>query len=93
MLCLLGVSGGARSISIDVNEFNNRLVMGNRLVFGSVNASLVDFRSGVGHMQLINQRWPRVLESMVTKRTRFGRYQQAFERQPEDIKVVIEMDS
>ena len=93
VLCLVGVSGGTRSIDMDANDFNNSLVMGNRLVFGSVNAGPVDFQSGVGHIQLISRRWPGVLQSMVTKRLQFSQYKAAFQRQPDDIKVVIEMDS
>ena len=93
LLCLLGVSGGSLSVPVDANRFNNDLVLGNRLVFGSVNASLVDFRSGVGHMQQVSQQWPGALETMMTRRTAFGQFQSAFERQPGDIKVTIEMDS
>ena len=46
VMCLLGVSGDAHQISIDAGEFNNGLVLGNRLMFGSVNANVVDFRAG-----------------------------------------------
>ena len=91
LLCLLGVSGGSHQIPIDSNEFNNNLVLGNRLVFGSVNAGLVDFRSGVGHMREINQRWPGALETLITRRTSLHGFQAAFDRTPEDIKVVIEL--
>lgn len=90
LVCLVGVSGGSHTVSVDANEFNNRFVLGNRLVFGSVNANLVDFRSGVGHMQQISRQWPGALETMLTRRTSFSQFQSAFERQPEDIKVVIE---
>lgn len=92
VMCLLGVSGGAHQISMEATEFNNSLVLGNRLMFGSVNANVVDFRSGVGHIQDIIQRWPGALESMITRRVGFTDYDRAFDRGPEDIKVVIEMD-
>ena len=93
LLCLVGVSGHSGDVPVDASEFNNSLVLGNRLVFGSVNAGLMDFRSGVGHMQQIDQRWPGALETMMTRRAPFSQYQSAFERYREDIKVVIEMDS
>ena len=93
VMCLLGVSGVAPQISIDAREFNNSLVLGNRLMFGSVNANVVDFRSGVGHIQDIIQRWPGALESMITRRVGITEYDRAFDRGPDDIKVVIEMDS
>ena len=93
VLCLLGVSGARNSISIDTSEFNNQLVLGNRLVFGSVNANLVDFKSGVGHLGDIEQQWPGILGSMLTRRIPINEFPHAFERQPDDIKVVIEMES
>ena len=93
VLCLLGVSGASNSISIDASEFNNQLVLGNRLVFGSVNANLVDFKSGVGHLGEIERQWPGILGSMLTRRIPINEFQNAFEGQPDDIKVVIEMES
>ena len=93
VVCLLGVSGGRGDVTLESVAFNNNLVLGNRLIFGSVNASFEDFQSGVGHLQEISQRWPGVLEAMLTRRTALSHFQEAFHRQPEDIKVVIEIDS
>lgn len=93
LLCLVGVSGGSNAVTVDANEFNNNFVLGNRLMFGSVNANLVDFRSGVDHIKQIKEQWPGTLEKMMTRRTSFSQFHSAFERQPGDIKVVIEMDS
>ena len=93
LVCLLGVAGGSQEISVDAMEFNNRMVLGNRLVFGSVNASLGDFRSGAEHLQEINQQWPGTLERMLTRRASLGEFPAAFDRQPDDIKVLIEMDA
>ena len=93
LVCLLGVAGGSQEISVDAMEFNNRMVLGNRLMFGSVNASLVDFQGGAEHLQEINQLWPGTLERMITRRASLGEFPAAFERQPDDIKVVFEMES
>ena len=91
--CLLGVAGGNQEISVDAMEFNNRMVLGNRLVFGSVNASLADFQSGAEHLQQITQQWPGTLERMLTRRASLDEFPAAFDRQPDDIKVVIEMEA
>ncbi len=93
LVCLLGVAGGSQEISVNAMEFNNRMVLGNRLVFGSVNASLADFQSGAEHLQQINQQWPGTLERMLTRRASLHEFPAAFDRQPDDIKVVIEMDA
>ncbi len=65
----------------------------NELIFGSVNASLVDFQSGSEHLQQISQQWPGALQRMVTRRVSLAEFPAAFDRQPDDIKVVFEMDS
>ena len=93
LVCLLGVSGGNREVTVESVAFNNNLVLGNRLIFGSVNASLEDFQSGVAHLQEISRRWPGVLEAVLTRRTAMSEFHAAFNRQPGDIKVVIEVDS
>ncbi len=92
VVCLLGVSGPRQTISLDAGEFNNRMVLGNQLMFGSVNANLIDFKSGVTHLGDIERQWPGALESMLSRRISFAQYRQAFERRPDDIKVVIEVD-
>ena len=92
LMCLLSVTGGSHNISVDSNEFNNTLVLGNRMMFGSVNASLADFRSGVEHLQRIKEHWPGALEALITKRTSFDEFHLAFDRQPEEIKSVIEFE-
>jgi threonine dehydrogenase-like Zn-dependent dehydrogenase len=92
VMCLLGVSGGNHQVSMDAGEFNNSLVLGNRLIFGSVNANVVDFQSGAQDIQDIIQRWPGALESMITRRVSMAEFERAFDRGPDDIKSVIEMD-
>ena len=92
LVCLLGVSGPSQVISLDASGFNNQMVLGNRLVFGSVNANLVDFKSGVTHLGDIEEQWPGALKSMLSRRISMGQYRKAFERQPDDIKVVVEID-
>jgi len=93
VLCMLGVSGESGEVTVEASQFNNRFVLGNRLMFGSVNANLVDFRQGVDHMEQISQRWPDVLQNMITRRVPFSQFESAYERLPGDVKVSIEMES
>ena len=93
VLCMLGVSGESGEVPIEASQFNNRFVLGNRLMFGSVNATLVDFRTGVDHMEQISQQWPDVLQKMITRRVPFSQFESAYERQHGDVKVTIELDS
>ncbi len=90
VICLLGVSGGSRNIEFDADRFNQSMVLGNRTMFGSVNAHIEDFRSGVEHLRQIEARWPGWLSSLITRRVQIDDYKEAFLRQSDDIKVTIE---
>lgn len=50
VLVLSGVTGGSRTIEIDADVFNQGLVLGNRVIVGTVNASRDDFVRGVTDM-------------------------------------------
>ena len=89
---MLGVSGESGGVPVEASQFNNRFVLGNRLMFGSVNANLVDFRAGVAHMEEISRRWPDVLQDIITRRVPFRHFESAYERLPGDVKVTIEME-
>lgn len=91
ILCLLGISGGTQTIRVDANRFNLQLVLGNRLIFGSVSAQLADFRSAVEHLQDIQQNWPGWLKGTITRRIPFDDFREAFHRKPGDAKVVLEV--
>jgi threonine dehydrogenase-like Zn-dependent dehydrogenase len=47
VLVLSGVTGGERTLEIDANAVNQSLVLGNKVVVGTVNASRDDFVRGV----------------------------------------------
>ena len=45
-LWMLGVAGEGHEISVLTGRFNNRFVLGNKLMFGAANASLAYFKAG-----------------------------------------------
>ncbi len=65
------------------------MVLGNRLLFGSVNSSKQHFEMGIAHMKKINSRWPRFLASMITKRLPLEQFETAFHPDREEVKTVI----
>ena len=93
IVAMLGISGDGGEAPVRTGQFNNSMVLGNRLMFGSVNAGMVDFRSGVEHLHQAQRRWPGVLDKLITRRVPFDEFQDAFDRRPDDIKVVIEVAS
>lgn len=90
--CLLSVTGGDRSVKIRSDELNTRMVLGNRLVFGSVNAHRRDFESGAETIQAILTRWEGVLDWFITHRRSLDEIREALaEDDPDELKTVIEM--
>lgn len=89
VLCLTGVSGGNRTIQIPSDVINLQMVLGNRLVFGSVNANRRYFELGVKHFQAAEQRWPGIFERLLTRRVAFDDFKSALDRRPEDIKTLL----
>ncbi len=89
VLCLTGVSAGMRQITIPGDVLNLGMVLGNRTVFGSVNANRRYFESGVRHFQEAEETWPGVFQKLITRRVRFAEYRSALDRRPEDIKTLL----
>lgn len=66
VLVLSGVTAGERKIDVDANAFNQGLVLGNKVVVGTVNASHDDFVRGVADMGRAQALHPGWLARLVT---------------------------
>lgn len=66
---------------------NRSLVLQANVVFGSVNANRAHYEIGGGGAREANPRW---LMKMITRRVPLDRWREAYERRPEDMKVVID---
>jgi len=89
--CLASVTGGESQVEICASCLNVELVLGNRCVFGTVNANRVDFESGAQDLARVSSRWPGWLEGMISRRVPLARFAEALTKHPGDIKVVIEI--
>ena len=90
-LCLLSVTGGHARQEVDVAALNQRLVMGNGLIFGSVNSSAAHFREAIRELDGFEQAWPGFTERLISRRVPFDDFRLAFEERDDDIKVLIEV--
>ena len=88
--CLTGVSPAGRQLSVDAGAINRELVLENDVVFGSVNANLRHYGMAAQALAQADRSW---LERLVTRRVPLERFAEALERQPDDVKVVIELGS
>jgi len=89
VLSLLGVSGGDRTVELPVDRWNLRTVLGNQVVFGSVNANHRDFEAGARHLAAWARRSPGLLEALVTREVAPTAFADAVARRPDDIKTVV----
>lgn len=89
-VCILAsVTGGEKSVPFDVARWNRELVLGNRIVFGTVNAARRHFEAGVHDLAAAEGRFPGWLGRMITRRVAPADVKQAFEHGPTEIKSVV----
>ncbi|HYX80950.1 MAG TPA: glucose 1-dehydrogenase [Gemmatimonadales bacterium] len=92
ILCMLSVTGGKKHIDIAADALNDQFVLGNRTLFGSVNAAREDFESGVRDLLELEQRWTGVMAHFITRRLPLDKIRTALdERPPDDLKTIIEL--
>jgi threonine dehydrogenase-like Zn-dependent dehydrogenase len=87
--CLAGVSSGARKVSLFASQFNDSMVLENDVVFGSVNANRRHYAAGAESLRAADPRW---LAQMLTRKVPLSRFEQAFERNADDVKVTLDME-
>jgi glucose 1-dehydrogenase len=93
VLCLLSVTGQYSLAQEPIDRINDTLVLGNGVVFGSVNANARHFTMGIRDMAAMEKKWPGVLDRLITTRlpwTEFGRW---FGSDRHGIKTTLEIAS
>jgi len=88
VLCLTGVSPSGRSLSIDAGMVNRGMVLKNEGVVGSVNANRRHYEAAADALAKADRGW---LSKLLTRKVPIESFASALERQPDDVKVVIEM--
>ena len=90
IVCLAGVSVPGSTREVDVGGIGRAIVLGNRVVFGSVNANCRHYETAMRALAAADAGW---LERLITRRVPMERYRDAFARQKHDVKTVIELQS
>jgi len=86
VICLAGV-GPSHRAQFNMGQFNRTMVLNNGTVFGTVNANLRHYQMAADALARADRGW---ISRLITRRVPLARFSEAFERQPGDIKVVIE---
>ncbi len=91
VLCLLSVTGGSKTADQPIEKINQQLVLGNQVVFGSVNANPRHFAMGLRDFSTIERKWPGVLKQLITTRLPWEQYNNWFGQRGSGIKTTLEI--
>jgi threonine dehydrogenase-like Zn-dependent dehydrogenase len=91
VLCLLSVTGGTSVQPEPIDVINQRLVLGNQVVFGSVNANARHFDLGVKDLTAAEKRWPGVLGRLLNAPLPWEEHQVWFDNRGAAIKATLEI--
>ncbi|MGH9088245.1 MAG: glucose 1-dehydrogenase [Acidimicrobiales bacterium] len=89
VVCLTGVSSGGREISVDEGALNRSMVLANEAVVGSVNANRRHYEAAADALAAADRDW---LGKLVSRRVPLEQWQDALDRKPDDVKVVVEVN-
>lgn len=89
VVCLVGVSGQRPPIPVDVADVNDLLVLGNRIMVGSVNANRAHYVAGHEALVHADRGW---LRRLITRQIPFAEATSAFAAEKDDVKTVVMFD-
>ncbi|ADB30951.1 Alcohol dehydrogenase GroES domain protein [Kribbella flavida DSM 17836] len=90
VMCLTGISPGPASIDVRMDALTRQLVVRNAALVGSVNAAKRHYADAVEVLRAADPAW---LERLITRTVPLTGWTAALERQPGDIKVVVDLQA
>lgn len=87
-VCLTGISSGSHEVTGDASALNQRLVMGNDAIIGSVNANRSHYQQAANALGNADTAW---LERLITRQVPLSNWPDGLNRQPDDVKVVVDL--
>jgi hypothetical protein len=78
-------------LNVPSDRLNLDLVLGNRVVFGSVNANRRYFEEGVADLERFDALWPGLAERLITRRLSMEEFTDGLSRREGQIKEVVEV--
>ncbi len=90
VIALTGISAAPSALEVDLNAFNKHMVLSNKVLFGSVNASRAHYEAAARVLARADRKW---LDRLISRRVPMERWEEILERRPDDVKVVLELSS
>ncbi|HET6987019.1 MAG TPA: glucose 1-dehydrogenase [Kribbella sp.] len=88
VMCLTGISPGPASIDVQLDALIRQLVVRNVALVGSVNAAKRNYADAVDVLLAADRSW---LERLITRTVPLSDWPSALVREPDDIKVVVDL--
>jgi glucose 1-dehydrogenase len=88
IMCLTGIMNVEPQFDVDATTLNRNMVLRNAVLFGTVNAGRRHWKQAVEALGTADPAW---LQGLITRRVPLTRWSEALERQPQDIKVVVDL--
>jgi len=88
VVCILGIYREKEACQ-EFGEVLTKMVLRNRLIFGSVSSNKEHFEMGIRDMKEIKRRYGDILDRLITKKLNSADFEQAFKPEREDIKTII----
>jgi threonine dehydrogenase-like Zn-dependent dehydrogenase len=86
IVCLAGLSRTTSNVGIDVAAFNQSMVLGNGVVFGTVNANRRHYEAAASALARAERSW---LDRLITRKVSLDNWEEAYEKRAGDVKTVM----
>lgn len=86
IVCLTGLSGASSDAALDAAAFNQAMVLGNGVVFGTQNANRRHYEAAATALARAERSW---LQRLITRKVPLRNWQAAYEKQEGDVKTVM----
>ena len=87
-MCLTGIMNLDPTFDTDATTMNRNMVLHNQVLVGTVNAGRRHWEQAAAALAVADPHW---LAALITRRVPLASWTEALDRQPEDIKVVVDL--
>jgi hypothetical protein len=88
VLCLIGISSSQRSLPVDMNRVTASIVLENSVIFGTVSAARRHYEQAIEALSRADPAW---LGGLISRRVPLSSWQQVLARQPDDVKITVDL--
>ena len=90
IMCLTGIMNLGPALDVDATTMNRNMVLHNQVLVGTVNAGRRHWEQAAEALAAADPGW---LGALITRRVPLASWTDALDRQPEDIKVMVDISA